>query len=478
MGEKQKVKGEGASKAESAEIKPQQGKPSADPQPPPKTGESKERAKTEGKEQYDPFVRMRLYPDPVALFSFCPPSLSDVRQEVLVVLDANTLLLPYTVDQTTLDDIQKVYTLLRKEKRLVVPGQVAREFVSHRPTKLLEIIESLQQTRNTIQGIPAPKTYPLLRSLPLYNELLEQRVAANKQQDACREKIDLIVRTLQGWYLNDPISNLYRTLFGADVVVDITPDEPKLLAELEWRVLHRIPPGYEDRSKADKGIGDLLIWKTILEVGQQRKAPLVFVSNDEKKGDWVFYRSDTRLYARHELVDEYRRASGGKAFYILKLADLLELYGAAAQSVAVVRQLERFSEEGELPQSALPPEAIVRTVIETWDDIADVNPAVFADVGYDFELVHRDGRRSIVVVLEMDSVKGMDVMAKLAQTHDLFSHHQRQDVGHVAAFVVSKKAQVSYAAKWLESMGFAFDVLVVSRTTPPHAARWSASRPK
>jgi hypothetical protein len=40
------------------------------------------------------------------------------------------------------------------------------------------------------------------------------------------------------------------------------------------------------------------------------------------------------------LIDEYRRASGGKSFYIISFAELLELFGASIEVVKEVRQEE------------------------------------------------------------------------------------------------------------------------------------------
>jgi hypothetical protein len=96
-------------------------------------------------------------------------------------------------------------------------------------------------------------------------------------------------------------------------------------ADLSSRVVHSIPPGYKDADKEDGGIGDLLIWYSILEMGQKGK-DVIFVSNEGRKGDWR-YRSDNRtLYPRYELVDEFRRASGGRSFHMLEFSSFLRLF--------------------------------------------------------------------------------------------------------------------------------------------------------
>jgi hypothetical protein len=57
-----------------------------------------------------------------------------------------------------------------------------------------------------------------------------------------------------------------------------------LRKEHVFRFANQIPPGYKDAGKADEGIGDYLIWETILEIGRTRKASVIFVTGGEKVG--------------------------------------------------------------------------------------------------------------------------------------------------------------------------------------------------
>src|SRR5207247_10935182 len=60
---------------------------------------------------------------------------------------------------------------------------------------------------------------------------------------------------------------------------------------------NKVPPGYKDSAKELGAAGDLIIWRTILEIGRTRKAHLVFVSGDEK-ADWWYRASGSVLYPR------------------------------------------------------------------------------------------------------------------------------------------------------------------------------------
>jgi transposase-like protein len=87
------------------------------------------------------------------------------------------------------------------------------------------------------------------------------------------------------------------------------------------------------------GIGDFLIWKTILEIGAKNKKHIIFVSADEK-ADWQHRSGGSGFLPRYELVDEFRRASTGKSFFILPLSKLLELLKVEEASVEEIKKEE------------------------------------------------------------------------------------------------------------------------------------------
>jgi hypothetical protein len=83
-----------------------------------------------------------------------------------------------------------------------------------------------------------------------------------------------------------------------------------------------VPPGYKDASKDDGGIGDFLIWKTLLLLGEREKKDMVFVTGKQKP-DWFNQASGAPTFPRYELIDEFRRASAGKGFGLMTLHQLL-----------------------------------------------------------------------------------------------------------------------------------------------------------
>jgi hypothetical protein len=73
---------------------------------------------------------------------------------------------------------------------------------------------------------------------------------------------------------------------------------------------------------------------------------LVFVTGEEK-ADW-FNRTDNRAsFPRYELVDEYRRHSGGGALSLISLHEFLELMKLPAEVLSEVRSAEKDARRAE-----------------------------------------------------------------------------------------------------------------------------------
>jgi hypothetical protein len=100
-----------------------------------------------------------------------------------------------------------------------------------------------------------------------------------------------------------------------------------------------MPPGYKDGAKADTGIGDYLIWLSLLRIGREKNKDLVFVTGEEKS-DWFVRSGGEAVYPRPELVDEYRRASAGKNLRLSTLHGLLREMQAPSSVINEVQRAE------------------------------------------------------------------------------------------------------------------------------------------
>lgn len=278
-----------------------------------------------------------VYKDPESIFSFRPRPLGDIKSTAIIVLDTNVLLVPFNTGKESLVEIEKVYRRLISEKRLFIPGQVAREFARNRSEKLKDIYQQINRRR--MSGLE-DATYPLLENSSEYKGVkkLEAEIQAKIREH--NRAVNSLLEEIKGWHWNDPVSALYQDLFGVGVVLESSNlSEREIAVELERRYAHNLPPGFKDKGKADRGVGDYLIWSTILEAGKSRGVDAIFVSAD-RKSDWWIQSENVPLYPRFELIEEYRYVTGGRNIHIVDLATLLGVFGAPKAVVAEVKSKE------------------------------------------------------------------------------------------------------------------------------------------
>jgi rRNA-processing protein FCF1 len=287
----------------------------------------------DNKKDSDLFIANATYPEAEPIFTARLKPLDDIKSDCFVVLDTNALLVPYTTSKESLEQIRRTCKALATENRLIIPGQVAREFAKNRAKKIGELYQQLSAKRDSAPAIQKGM-YPLLESLEEYKNSLRIEDEINKLLREYREAVGKVLDHIQEWAWDDPVSLLYGELFTSSEVMDISINEEEMKKEHARRKLNNIPPGYKD-----SGIGDLLIWFTILEIGKTHKKSLIFVSGDEKT-DWYHISNKKPLYPRYELVDEYRRNSGGQSFHIIQFSRFLDLYGASESVVEEVRKEE------------------------------------------------------------------------------------------------------------------------------------------
>jgi len=301
--------------------------------------------------EIDPFVLNSIYPDAGSIFSSWLKPLSEIKKDCYVILDASVLLDPYnykTLDfiEGFVEESKKVLGPLANQGRLIIPGQAAREFAKNRGFILAEVYNNLLSftTPQPTQQVRSS----LLSSLSEYKEFSELIHKSNQQISKINPILDKLKSQVQGWKWDDPISKLYNELFTSNVILDwpLEKDKQTILDDFNRRFSKGIPPivNTADRKKDDGGIGDLLIWHSILHIGETKKQSVIFVSGDIKADWWYSTAKDknrTALYPRFELVDEFRRISGGKSFHIVKFSELLKLFGAEAKIVEELQEEEQ-----------------------------------------------------------------------------------------------------------------------------------------
>jgi hypothetical protein len=208
----------------------------------------------------DPFVLEQSFPTPDTLFE--PHRLPPITAlNVCIALDASAMLLPYKVNSASLAELGNVYEQLAKQKRLFIPARAAREFARNRNTQLGDLVHNLKQRREALSKLP-----PILAALPEFKD-------AADGMEAARSAYLKLEEVVKGWRGDDPVSSLYAKIFKETIVdLDLSKEALKQLeSEKSRRYRDKVPPGYKDASKDDGGIGDFLIWKTLLLLGSKEK---------------------------------------------------------------------------------------------------------------------------------------------------------------------------------------------------------------
>lgn len=321
-------------------------------------------SKDEKAANLDAYVLEGLYPEAASVFTWQPEPLEGVKDHCVVVLDTNALVVPYTVSPKNLHQIGDTYQKLLAEDRLIVPGRVAREFARLRASKLADLHQKLADQMSKAVSLQADK-YPLLESVTEYQSVLVLQKQINDSLKDYKAAIKETMARVLGWGQGDPVSKLYGRLFSEGAVLDPELDQEKTSEDLVHRQVHKLPPGYKDASKDDGGIGDLLIWQTILQIGEDLKKSVVFVTGDLKADWWHRGSGSVTLYPRHELVEEFRRRSGGLSFHIIKFADFLELYGADESVVQEARRGEVAQQQEDAASTRKHPRAGHARVVVT-----------------------------------------------------------------------------------------------------------------
>lgn len=287
------------------------------------------------------FIGLDIYPDVKSIFKANIKCIDDVITDCMFVLDTNSLLMPYKIQKASLEQIRETYTKLVQAKRLLIPGQVMREFANNRPGEIVKLYQQLLDKKSKLVNIK-DGNYPLFENLEAYHGMCRLEEEIDKLLVQYKKNINYLIKTIKGWYWNDPISQMYSEVFDDECFIDLdlTEDQKcEIVKELENRYKHNIPPGYKDSSKPDKGIGDFLIWKTILDIGRQKNKDVVFVSSDLKP-DWWHSSAKQNIYPRYELLYEFMKHTDGRTFNIIQLSTLLNLFNVSRNVVEEIENQE------------------------------------------------------------------------------------------------------------------------------------------
>lgn len=277
-------------------------------------------------------------------------------QHGIVALDTNVLLNLYRYNEKTVDDLLRVAEAA--SERLFVPHQVVREFWRNRQSVIASLgsasrdaqaalTKNATSTKDAITrwaksvALPSEERQHLIEEVDGFYEGLRERVGeetvrvsahAPTSEDRLLGRLEELLENSVGPALSEV-------------------DWKKAVDEGERRVENSIPPGYMDVDKLESDLpegasGDYLVWHQLLLEGGERGVDLVLVTADTKEDWWNRADRGSIISARHELVDEYLRATGCR-FFLLEPADLIKHSSAlgVGTSIESVQDIERVRDE-------------------------------------------------------------------------------------------------------------------------------------
>ena len=276
-------------------------------------------------EKKNHFIYKRLFPDAKSILNRKEKKIEEIFKDAIFVLDTNSLLAPFNTGKENIEEIRKVYKKLIEEKRLFIPEHVLLEFAKNRSTKISNLYTNIDNLLSTIPSIKSFE-YPILGELDAYKELKENREEIISSIKKYKDSLNNIKSGITNWNWSDPVTSMYKSTFSEDIIFSTNLSEEDLIKEYDERLANDIPPGNKDKSKDNNAIGDFVIWKSILNLGKEKKSDIIFISNDEKN-DWLLKGNKKSISTKFELVDEFYRISESNHFISMTFTEFLEKQG-------------------------------------------------------------------------------------------------------------------------------------------------------
>lgn len=286
----------------------------------------------------DFFYLNKVYPDAHNVFSIRFKKPEEIIKKGIIILDTNVLLAPFDTNEKSIVDIRKIYLSFKEKGQLFIPARVAREFANNRAIKISDVFLSVRQIKEKLNsGFFSINKYPLLEKNSHYINLIKVFDSVKNEIKESRKYLDELEADIQSWTWDDIVSQSYKEIFTSDIIIELKKKEEEIIKDLQFRIEHKVAPGFKDSSKIDDGIGDLIIWQTIMEIAKDKNSDIIFVTN-EQKNDWFYKQDKVGLYPKYELFDEFRRYTNGKSISIINFVKFLELSNAHKTTINNIKE--------------------------------------------------------------------------------------------------------------------------------------------
>jgi hypothetical protein len=256
----------------------------------------------------DLFWLETVFPKPEDVFAYKSPTQAELAKQAVFGLDANVLLAPFQLGPESIANLEAIYKMIASENRLFAPAQAVREYGKNRARKIADVYG---QVHTRLSNLPSVSSLdcPMLEGIAEYEALKGLGDRLKEKTKEYKAALTQLQQILTDWGWNDKVSELYRAVFPAGRIVHHDLSKEEIKADLHRRYTHKLPPGYKDSGKLDEGVGDIIMWHSLIKLGKAAKRPVIFVCNEEK-ADWFVRNNKEPILPRPELTHEFFLATG------------------------------------------------------------------------------------------------------------------------------------------------------------------------
>lgn len=279
--------------------------------------------------------------DSYSCFLYSESLETEIWKNCVFVLDTSALLELYFYSSASQQKLlENVFGSLKN--RLWIPSHVEFEYLKNRQGAIKKPIaekykpiqsEGLEELRSHIKILKAKvldlrqktqksETHPYFEQIIFDNFIQAIEVTSNEFETFSKTAIQQIEdrkSEIEALEKNDRVFARLKDFISVGGEYSFSR-KMEILAESEIRFRNKIPPGYKDAEGKDakegfQKIGDLIIWKQIIDYAAAAKKPIVFVTNDVKE-DWCYTSrrsNEVRIERpREELIQEIYAAANVK----------------------------------------------------------------------------------------------------------------------------------------------------------------------
>ncbi|AUB55248.1 hypothetical protein BK007_03940 [Methanobacterium subterraneum] len=248
------------------------------------------------------------------------PDLEKLWQECVFVFDANILLDLYYNKKVYINFISILENKI--PDRIWMPYQVGLEYHINRVDGVKKTSGDYNNFTNGIKGLKGiKKTFKKLSEdhsidLSKYMDINEISENLNDIENISNELTSKVNET-PDFLTDDIIMNKLHEIFEGKTGKQYSNTElNEIYDQGKIRNENKIPPSFKD-----KGYGDLVLWKQIIDHALENKKPIILVTGDSKKDWWLTSNKDP-LCPHPTLIKEFLETVK-KDFYMYKLSDFL-----------------------------------------------------------------------------------------------------------------------------------------------------------